>query len=186
MVQISSTGEILNKRCTFNAKKLAAAQKKGNVQSYVNGYANNLKGAYTEQLTEDFIGGNAVVDLSHVNKGGIDYAGLSGNTLKIGEAKAVQSLSMSKLKNYILPSEVPGTWKFNTNYVIENLGSDSYFKNSGISKEFVLYINSPQSLTIKNSLISQLGDASEIPYKYTKGGQEYTGMVKITIEAVNV
>lgn len=183
--QLTSENGVLKERVTLNAKKLVAAQRKGNVQSYVDGFANNLKGAYTEQLTKDFIGGTAVVSLSHVNKGGIDYAGLSGNTLKIGEAKAVQSLSMPKLKNYILPGEVPGTWKFNTNYAIENLESDFYFKDSGISKEFVLYINSPESSTIKNSLISQLGDASEIPYKYTKSGQEYTGMVKITIEAVS-
>lgn len=183
--QITNTGEILNDRCTFSAKKLAAAQKAGKSQNYVNGYVNNLKGAYTEQLTKNFIGGTEVVDLSHVNKGGIDYAGLSGNTLKIGEAKAVQSLSLSDLKNYIQIDKVTGATQFNVNYVGENLGSDSYFKDPAFVKEFVLYVNSPESLSIRNGLISKLGTVSEIPYKYMKGGQEFTGTVKIVIEAVS-
>lgn len=92
---------------------------------------------------------------------------------------------MSDLKNYIQIDKVTGATQFNVNYVVENLGSDSYFKDPAFVKEFVLYVNSPESLSIRNGLISKLGTVSEIPYKYMKGGQEFTGTVKIVIEAVS-
>ncbi|WP_094227737.1 hypothetical protein [Methanolobus psychrotolerans] len=187
--QIGNTGEIMKDRCTFNAKKAAAAQKAGK-STHVNGFVNNLKGAYTEDLLAKHIGGDAVVQISHVNKGGIDYAGRFGNpphTLKIGEAKAVQSLSMSKLKNYIGPNKVTGELEFNTNYVTDKFGDNSYFKDTTINKEFVLYINSPDSAAVKQNLISQLGGLSEVPYKYIDPdtGNTISSTVKITIEAVS-
>lgn len=49
------------------------------------GYLGNLKGAYTESLAKSDIAGNTIIDLKHINKGGIDYAAKEGNTLKIEE-----------------------------------------------------------------------------------------------------
>ncbi|WP_094227739.1 hypothetical protein [Methanolobus psychrotolerans] len=184
--QIDGTGKIMDKRCTFNAKKAANAQKLGK-STYVTGFVNNLKGAYTEDLLAKYIGENpdALVKLSKVNKGGIDYADISGTTLKIGEAKAVKSLSLSNVKNYIKRNDITGELEFNLNYARKEIG-DEYLKNPSIQKEFVLYINGPDSAAIKTSLISQLGGLSEVPYKYKDAlGQDVTEYVKITIKAVS-
>lgn len=55
----------------------------------VTGYLGNLKGAYTESLAKSDITGATILDLKHINKGGIDYAAKEGDTLlKIVETKA--------------------------------------------------------------------------------------------------
>jgi len=180
--QIDNTGAIMKDRCTFNAKKASAAQKAGK-STYVNGYINNLKGAYTEDLLAKYIGENpnALVKLSKVNKGGIDYADISGTTLKIGEAKAVQSLSLSKLKNYIKPNTATGDLEFNLNYAQKEIG-DAYLKNPSIQKEFVLYVNSPTSGTIKQAL----NLPESVPYNYLDdNGQKIIENVKITVISVS-
>ncbi|WP_321429450.1 DUF4114 domain-containing protein [uncultured Methanolobus sp.] len=184
-LQIDDTGTILKDRCTFNAKKAAAAQNAGK-STYVDRFVNNLKGAYTEDLLAKHIGGDEiVVGLSHVNKGGIDYAGLitttTPQTLKIGEAKAVQSLSLSKLKNYITPNKVTGELEFNFNYARGKLG-DEHLKDSSIQKEFVLYINSPESETIKQAL--DLPSSVQYSYK-DRLGQMITETVTITVKTVS-
>ena len=172
--------------CTFNVKKAANRENiPARYQSYVSKYINNLKGAYTEDLLAKHIGGDEiVVGLSHVNKGGIDYAGLitgPPKTLKIGEAKAVQSLSLSKLKNYIKPNTITGDLEFNLNYALKEMG-DQYLKNPSIQKEFVLHINSPTSETIKQAL----NLPESVPYKYfDDNGQEIIENVKITVVAVS-
>lgn len=150
------------------------------------GYTNDLKAAYTEQLLKNHIGGNPINDITKVNKGGIDYSALSGNKLVIGEAKAVKSLSMSDLENYILTDKVTGKTSFNVNYVIKHLGTDSYFTDPNINKEFVLLINSPVSSEIKSRLISQMGGLTEVPYTYKVDNVMYSGNIKVVIEAVSM
>lgn len=181
--KLTSGGDILKDRVTFDAKKMTAADAAGRSTA---GYLGNLKGAYTEYLASIDIGSNAVIVVKHVNKGGSDYAAMvGGDTLKIVEAKARQSLTLANLDRYIKPSKLTGAIEFNAEYVIKELGED-YFKNTATKKQFVLYLNVPNSQAIKNSLNLPASFSYEFISKNpaTKG-QTFTGTIDIIVMAVN-
>lgn len=148
-------------------------------------YLSNLKGAYAEDLAKQDIVGNAVKDLSHVNKGRLDYVAKNGNVLDIVEAKARQSLSKKDIKNYIKTDSNGVLKKFNVKYSVNELGED-YLKDKSVQKRFLLYLNGPNSQTIKNSL----NLPASVPYKFKSKdikteGQIFEGTVEIVIKAVN-
>lgn len=87
------------------------------------GYLGNLKGAYTESLAKSDIAGNTIIDLKHINKGGIDYAAKEGNTLRIVEAKARQGLTLKDIKNFIKTDKNGIITEFNADYAVKELGS---------------------------------------------------------------
>ncbi len=180
--QLTLGGSKLSGRCTVDIQKMVAADAAG--QSTAR-YLGNLKGAYAEHLASVDVTGTAIKEVSHINKGGVDYTVLDGSVLKIVEAKARQSLSKSNLKNYIKTDKNGVVTKFNADYVIKDLGED-YFKDSNIQKQFVLYLNGPNSQAIKNSL----NLPASLPYEFTSKnpetkGQYFQGTVEIVIKAVN-
>ncbi len=181
--ELTLEGSKLADRCTVDIKKMVAADKAGK-PTY--GYLNNLKGAYAEDLaSQDIVGDVVVKHISHVNNGGVDYAVLEGNVLKIVEAKARQSLSRSHIKNYIIPDRRTGELVYNVDYAIKELGED-YFKDSNIQKQFILYHNGPNSQAIKNSLNLPVS----VPYKFKSkigetAGQEIKGSIEIVIITVS-
>jgi len=70
---------------------------------------------------------------------------------------------------------------YNVEYSIKELGED-YFKDSNINKQFVLYLNGPNSQSIKNSL----NLPSSVPYKFKDSDEILqTGTVDIVVMAVN-
>ncbi len=162
---------------TINVEMTAAYEAGGSTA----GYLGNLKGAYTEYLASIDITGTVVIGLKHVNKGGPDYAAMvGGDTLKIVEAKARQSLTLANLDRYIKPNKLTGALEFNADYVIKDIGED-YFKNAA-TKQFVLYLNGPNSQAIKNSL----NLPASLPYKFTDSDEIIrTGTVDIVVMAVN-
>ena len=111
----------------------------------------------------------------------MDYAALDGNVLKIIEAKARKSLSKKDIKNYVVPDDITGDLVFNADYATLHLGDD--FLNSKYQKQFVLYLNGPNSQAIKNSL----NLPTSVPYEYTNSATEetVTGVVEIIVLAVN-
>lgn len=176
--KLTSESDILKDRVTFDAKKMTAADVAGRSTA---GYLGNLKGAYTESLASIDIGGTAVIGLKHVNKGGPDYAAMvGGDTLKIVEAKARQSLTLANLDRYIKPNKV-GALEFNAAYVMKDISED-YFKNAA-TKQFVLYLNGPNSLDI----MKNLNLPSKLPYEYInpKTNERFSGTIDIIVMAVN-
>ena len=105
-----------------------------------------------------------------------------GNTLRIIECKAVKDLSVSRLKNYIKTdkntNEITG---FNVNYALLQGLDESYFTNPNINKEFILYINSPES----SAIASKLDLPASLPYNIKIDGEPYSGFVDIIVVAVN-
>lgn len=181
--QLRLEGTVFKERVTFNTLNVVRAQKLGQP---ILPYMNNLQGAYSELCAKLDIGGDAVRDLSHVNTGGVDYAALvdGGNTLKIVEVKARQSLERSDLWNYIKFDQQGNPASFNVNYVTNSLGEDFFKEQSTVSKEFVLYINSPESTAIKNHL--NFNPDLRLWYEFTDSdGLSHVGSVKITVTAVN-
>lgn len=177
--QLTLEGSKLSTRCTVDIQKMVAADAAG-YSNRVTGYLGNLKGAYGEHLaSQDIVGDYAVKELSHVNKGGVDYAVLDGSKLKIVEAKARKALSRSDIENYIKPDEITGDLVFNADYVVKDLGDD--FLNPNYQKQFVLYLNGPNSQAIKSSL----NLPASLPYELTRGGQELSGTIDIIVMAVN-
>jgi len=180
---VTSEGAILSDRVTFNVKKMVAADAAGKSTT---SYLGNLKGAYAEDLAMWDIAGDVIIkDLSHINKGGVDYAVLDGSVLKIVEAKARKSLSRSNIENYIKPDKRTGDLVFNANYAVKNLGED-IFKDPGLQKRFVLYLNGPNSQAIKNSL----NLPTSVPYNFKSkigetAGQEIKGTIEVVVIAVN-
>jgi len=74
---------------------------------------------------------------------------------------------------------------YNADYAIKELGEDC-FKDSNIQKQFVLYLNGPNSQAIKNSL----NLPSSVPYEFTSKnpetkGQYFQGTIEIIVKAVN-
>jgi len=179
--QLTPEGAMLKTRVTFNNLKITSSRKAGKP---ITSFTGNLQGAYSELCAKQDIPGTVVRDLSHINAGGVDYAVMSGNTLKIVEVKARQSLERADLKNYIKLDQQGNPVSFNANYAILSLGED-YFKNPNIQKEFVLYINSPESTAIRNHL--NLDPDLILPYvfKAKDGSGWHSGTVKITVTAVN-
>ena len=177
--QLTLDGSKLSDRCTVDIQKMVAADAAG-YSNRVTGYLGNLKGAYGEHLaSQDIVGDVVVKHLSHVNKGGVDYAVLDGSKLKIVEAKARQSLSKSNLKNYIKTDKNGVVTQFNADYAVKDLGDD--FLNPNYQKQFVLYLNGPNSQAIKSSL----NLPASLPYELTRGGQELSGTIDIIVMAVN-
>ncbi len=184
--QLRLEGTVFKNRVTLNTLNVVRAQKLGQP---ILPYTNNLQGAYSELCAKEDIGTAFVRDLSHVNAGGVDYAALvdegGSTTLKIVEVKARQSLERSDLWNYIKFDQQGNPVSFNVNYAILSLGED-YFKNPSIQKEFVLYINSPESTAIMNHL--NLPERLSYSFKSRVGdtkGQIFTGEVVIRCMAVN-
>jgi len=176
--KLTSGSDILKDRVTFDAKKMTAADAAGRSTA---GYLGNLKGAYTEYLASIDIGGTVVIGVKHVNKGGPDYVAMvGGDTLKIVEAKARQSLTLGNLDRYIKPNKLTGALEFNGDYVIKDIGED-YFKNPSIKKQFLLYLNGPNSQAIKNSL----NLPASLPYEFTRGTEKIKGTIEIVVIAVN-
>lgn len=179
--QMGESGEILTDRVTFDVKKMVSAAENGKPTS---GYLNNLKGAYAEDLARQEIVGPAIRELSHVNKGGVDFAVKNGNVLNIVEAKARKALSRSDIENYIKPDKRTGELAFNADYVVKDLGDD--FLNPNYQKRFVLYLNGPESTDI----MKKLDLPANLPYKYTSKdpktkGQIFEGTIEIIVKAVN-
>lgn len=174
---VTKEGAILSDRVTFNVKKMVAADAAGKSTA---GYLGNLKGAYTEDFLKTDIAGETIKDISHINKGGLDYVALDEYVLKIVEAKARQSLRVKDIKNYVKTDKNGVVTNFNADYAIGELGED-YFKNLKIQKQFVLYLNGPNSQTIKNSL----NLPASLPYKFTSGGKDIRGTIEIVVMAVN-
>ena len=145
------------------------------------GYLGNLKGAYTESLAKSDITGNTIIDLKHINKGGIDYAAKEGDVLKIVESKARQSLTLKNIENYVKPNEITGALEFNANYVKREL--EDYLIDTTIKKkQFILYLNGPNSQAIKNSL----NLPTSLPYKFKDSNDIIrTGTVDVVVMAVN-
>ncbi|KCZ72843.1 hypothetical protein ANME2D_01278 [Candidatus Methanoperedens nitroreducens] len=123
-----------------------------------------------------------IIDLKHINKGGVDYAVLDGTVLKIVEAKARQSLTLGNLDRYIKPNKLTDALEFNAKYVVKDVGED-YFKNENVQKQFILYLNGPKSQAIKDNL----NLPASLPYKFKDSitGEEITGTVDIVVIAVN-
>ncbi len=68
-------------------------------------------------------------------------------------------------------------------YVILSLGEDFFKEQSTVSKEFVLYINSPESTAIRSHL--NFDPDLCLWYEFTgKDGTKHSGTVKITVTAV--
>ena len=109
----------------------------------------------------------------------MDYAALDGSVLKIVEAKARKSLSKKDIKNYVVPDDITGDLVFNADYAVNNLGDD--FLNSKYQKQFVLYLNGPNSKAIKNSL----NLPASVPYEYKTRTKEFSGTIEIIVMAVN-
>jgi len=173
---------VFKNRVTFDTLKITSARKAGKP---ITSFTGNLQGAYSELCAKQDIAGTVVRDLSHINTGGVDYAVMSGNTLKIVEVKARQSMERADLWNYIKLDQQGNPVSFNVNYAIQSLGED-YFKNPNIQKEFVLYINSPESTAIRK----HLNLPTSLPYSFKSkvqgtSGQEFTGVVSISCIAVN-
>lgn len=115
----------------------------------------------------------------------MDYAALDGNVLKIVEAKARKSLSKKDIKNYVVPDDITGDLVFNADYAVTNLGEE-IFKDPGLQKRFVLYLNSPNSQAIKNSL----NLPTSLPYEFSSKnletkGQIIKGTIDVIVMAVN-
>ena len=71
---------------------------------------------------------------------------------------------------------------YNVKYALLQGLPENYFTDSTITKQFILYINSPESTAIK----SKLNLPTSVPYKYSKAGVDYTGTVQVIVMAVNV
>lgn len=170
----------MSKRVTFDAKKIIAAEKAGDTRR-LSGYLANIKGAYAEDLARKEIVGPAIKELSHVNKGGVDFAVKNGNMLDIVEAKARQSLSKKDLKNYIITDSNGVVKKFNADYVVNDLGDE--FLNPKNQKRFVLYLNGPDSTDIMKKL--NLPDRIPYMYKNSDTGEEVSGTIDIVVMAMN-
>lgn len=182
-------GEILSKRVTFDVKKIIAAEKAGDTRR-LSGYLANIKGAYAEDLAKrDLVtdGIDVIKDISHVNAGGPDMALRSAHFDDVVETKFVQSLTVSKLKNYVIRNDITGEYVLNAKYIGMHLGGE-FFTNSQNQKRFVLYLNGPQSADIMKNLKQKLPE--RVPFKYTSTdpktqGQIFEGTFEIVIKAVN-
>jgi Holliday junction resolvase-like predicted endonuclease len=171
-------------RVKIDLDVLNAAKKSGNLRG-VQSRLGNIQGAYTEHLAKEyatsFPGVEIIQDLSHINKPGLDLVVKQGDTLKIVECKAVKDLSVSNLRNYLTIDKTTNTVTgFNVNYATQKLG-DSYFTDPNINKQFILYINSPESA----SIASKLDLPASVPYSFKKGTTTYSGNVEIIVKAVN-
>lgn len=180
--ELTLEGSVLKGRVTIDIKKMTAADAAGRSTA---GYLGNLKGAYTEYLAKSDITGNTIIDLKHINKGGIDYAAKEGNVLKIVESKARQSLTSRDIKNYIKTDANGVIKEFNVKYTIKELG-ENYFKDASTNKQFILYMNGPNSQAIKNSL----NLPASLPYEFSSKnpetpGQIIKGTIDIVVTAVN-
>ncbi|MFA4876312.1 MAG: PEGA domain-containing protein [Methanoregula sp.] len=171
-------------RVHIDLDALESAQKVGKPRS-VQSRLGNIQGAYTEYTARTemvYPGVEIIRDLSHINKPGLDLVIKQGNTIKIIECKAVKDLSTSNLRNYlIINRETGAVTGFNVNYAILQKLDESYFTDPNINKQFILYINSPESTVIKN----KLNLPASVPYKYTKSGVDYSGTVQVTVLAVS-
>jgi hypothetical protein len=169
-------------RVTIDLTKLESTQKAGKTSS-IQRWLGNIQGAYGEYKGKEAIyreGMTIIKDLSHVNKPGLDLVLRDGNTIKIIECKAVKDLSVSNLRNYLITDKTTGAISgYNANYAVMEGLQESYFTDPTITKQFILYINSPESTAIK----SKLDLPASVPYKYTKGGIDYTGTVQIIVMA---
>ena len=174
--------EGLASRVTIDLTKLESAQKAGKTSS-IQRWLGNIQGAYGEYKGKEAIyreGMTIIKDLSHVNKPGLDLVLKDGNTIKIIECKAVKDLSVSNLRNYLITDKTTGAITgYNAQYAVLEGLPESYFTDPTINKQFILYINSPESTAIK----SKLNLPASVPYKYTKGSIDYTGTVQVIVMA---
>ncbi|MDJ1420789.1 MAG: VWA domain-containing protein [Candidatus Methanoperedens sp.] len=185
--ELTSGGSILTDRVTIDVKKMTAADAAG---KSVAGYLGNLKGAYGEYLVKKEILGNIpensrniLIDTKHVNKGGPDYSDIYDNVLNIAEAKTRQTLTLWDLRNYIKKDELTDALEFNVKYSANHIGKD-YFdsnKNPNLRKQFILYLNGPNSQAIKDGL----NLPSRLPYNYKTRTEEFSGTIDIVVRAVN-
>lgn len=176
-------------RVTIDLTKLESAYKASKTRS-IQSWLGNIRGAYTEYKAKDELyksGVTIITDLSHVNKPGLDLVLKDGNTLKIVECKAVKDLAVTDLRNYLKTDKTTGAiTEFNMNYVLKHL-DESYLTDTTTTKQFILYINSPESA----SIASKLNLPTSVPYKFTSKfgptqGQEISGTMQIVVKTVNV
>lgn len=177
--QLTGGNLILKDKVTFDVKKMTAAYEAGGSTA---GYLGNLKGAYTEYLAKGDIAGNTIINIKHINKGGVDYAAFDGGVLKIVEAKARQSLTLANFKkNYLIINDNGVIKGFNAKYAIKDI-SENYFKDPSTQKQFILYLNGPNSQAIKNSL----NLPASLPYEFKDSNYIIRkGTVDIVVMAVN-
>lgn len=126
---------------------------------------------------------NILIDTKHVNKGGPDYSDIYDNVLNIAEAKTRQTLTLWDLRNYIKKDELTDALEFNVKYSANHIGKD-YFdsnKNPNLRKQFILYLNGPNSQAIKDGL----NLPSRLPYNYKTRTEEFSGTIDIVVRAVN-
>lgn len=172
-------------RVTIDLTKLESAQKAGKTRS-IQSWLGNIRGSYTEYKARDELyksGVTIITDLSHINKPGLDLVLKDGNSLKIVECKAVKDLSTSNLKNYLVLDNSGQITGYNVNYALLQGLPESYFTDPNINKQFILYINSPESAAIK----TKLNLPASVPYsiKNSQTNQEVKGSVNIIVMAAN-
>ncbi|MBN2845681.1 MAG: hypothetical protein JXQ25_06840, partial [Deltaproteobacteria bacterium] len=103
---------------------------------------------------------------------------------RIIECKAVKTLSISKLSRFLVIDKDGKVTGFNMNYISNHL-DESYIINQEIKKEFVLYINSPESPYIADKLKHQLPESLPFTYRNQVTEEEITGTIQITVIAVD-
>ncbi len=134
-------------------------------------------------------------EIKAVNAAGPDMVALdsSSKILTIGEAKntVASSIPVNNFRNYFAYAPDGQTiTAFDMNYILKYtpesalIGSSSPFKDSTVIKQFEVYINGPNSESIRTRLMQNL--PSSLPYTFTHEGATYTGTVNINIIAHNL
>lgn len=166
----------LENRVTLNLSKLAEAKEVGNIDT-VNRIFQNLRGCYTEYkaLESALQSGNVknvIIDLSHVNRNGIDdmYETIY-NKLHIQEAKSSKNVvDFSVIEDYINKKEFNGTvtYSFKINEYLANIervyGAKGLEHSQNIRNaiyngnlEFEFFVNTPADKGITTELESLNG-----------------------------
>jgi hypothetical protein len=157
-VPIKGQGILKGGGLTADLKKLANAQRIGNVKG-VTGALSNIKGAYTQVVMKSDLvkeGIEVIQDLRHVNGPGYDLVLKEGVLYRLLEAKSSANLVPTDFKNYFRMKD--GQAWLNTTYLKKWLGEDTaklLMETENMVVE--IFINNPRSAEIKAELLSKLG-----------------------------